>query len=128
MYVADAHSFLWFLTNDSRLSQKAKEIFRLCDQGKEIIAVPSIILLECLYVCEKKKVNLEFKEILIKIRGTYNYVVYPLDEEVILECENISKIKDLHDRVIISTAKILDARLITKDKEIKNSGEVETLW
>ena len=128
MYVADTHSFLWFLTNDDKLGQRAKEIFRLCDQGKEIIAVPSIVLLECLYVCEKKKVNLEFKEIFLKIRGTYNYVIYPLDEEVILECESASKIKDPHDRILISTAKILDAILITKDSEIKNSGLVETMW
>lgn len=55
MYVTDTHSFLWFLTRDKRLSSKAREIFRLCDQGAEIIVIPSIVLLECLYVCEKRR-------------------------------------------------------------------------
>lgn len=128
MYVADTHSLLWFLTDDERLSKKAKEIFRLCDQGKEIITIPSIVLLECLYVCERKKLNLEFKEILLKIRGTYNYPIYSLDEEVILECSDISQIKDPHDRILIATAKILSAKLISKDSEIKNSGIIETVW
>jgi predicted nucleic acid-binding protein len=44
MYVADTHSFLWFLTKDERLGSKAKEIFRLCDQGREIIVIPAIVL------------------------------------------------------------------------------------
>jgi PIN domain nuclease of toxin-antitoxin system len=76
MYVADTHSFLWFLTKDERLDSKAKEIFRLCDQGREIIVIPAIVLLECLYICEKKKIDLKFKEILLQMKNTFNYKLY----------------------------------------------------
>ena len=128
MYVTDAHSFLWFLSKDDRLSKNALEIFRSCDKGKEIVIIPSIVLLECLYVCERKRINFEFREILLKIQRTFNYPIYPLDEEVVLECQGISKITDPHDRIIVATARLLDAKLITKDSDIVNSKIVETVW
>ncbi|MEM5802286.1 MAG: PIN domain-containing protein [Candidatus Aenigmatarchaeota archaeon] len=128
MYVTDTHSFLWFLTKDERLSPKIREIFRLCDKGKEIIVIPSIVLLECLYICEKKKVDVEFREVLLKIRETFNYLVYPLDEEIVIRCQKITKLKDPHDRIVVATAQILNSKLITRDYKIKDSKLVETIW
>jgi len=128
MYVTDAHGFLWFLSKDKRLGKKALEIFRSCDKGEEIVVVPSIVLLECLYVCEKKRIGFEFREIMLKIQGTFNYPVYPLDEGVVLECQNVDKIAEPHDRIIVATTKLLNAKLITKDAGIINSKLVETVW
>lgn len=34
----------------------------------------------------------------------------------------------MHDKIIIATAKILNAKLITKDEKIIESGYVETIW
>ncbi|MGD0712538.1 MAG: PIN domain-containing protein [Bacteroidales bacterium] len=128
MYVTDAHGFLWFLSKDKKLGKNALEIFRACDKGKEIVVVPSIVLLECMYVCEKKRIEFEFQEIMQKIQGTFNYPVYPLDEEVILECQSIRQIAEVHDRIIVATAKLLNAKLITRDANITDSKIVETIW
>jgi PIN domain nuclease of toxin-antitoxin system len=87
-----------------------------------------IVLFECLYVCEKKRVDLEFRQIIEKIKSTLNYLVYPLDEEVILTCQDVKEITEPHDRIIVATAKLLNARLITKDEKIRNSKIVETIW
>jgi PIN domain nuclease of toxin-antitoxin system len=38
------------------------------------------------------------------------------------------KLKEIHDRIIVASAKILNTKLITKDKEIKKSRIVETVW
>jgi PIN domain nuclease of toxin-antitoxin system len=92
------------------------------------VVVPSIVLLECMYVCEKKRIEFEFQEIMQKIQGTFNYPVYPLDEEVILECQSIRQIAEVHDRIIVATAKLLNAKLITRDANITDSKIVETIW
>jgi PIN domain nuclease of toxin-antitoxin system len=128
MYVTDTHSFIWFITKDKRLGEKAKEIFRSCDNGNLIVIIPSIVLFECLYICEKKKVDLEFRQIIEKIDGTFNYLVYPLDEEVVLNCQSIKEIVEPHDRIVVATAKLLNATLITKDEKIIDSGLVKTIW
>jgi PIN domain nuclease of toxin-antitoxin system len=38
------------------------------------------------------------------------------------------KLADPHERIIVATAKLLNARLITKDEKIRNSKIVETIW
>ncbi|MBI2547157.1 MAG: PIN domain-containing protein [Candidatus Aenigmarchaeota archaeon] len=128
MYATDTHSFLWFLTNDGRLGTQAKEIFNACDKGETIIFIPSIVLMESLVICEDKRVKLEFTEVLQKLENSFNYVVYPLDTDVVLECSKIEKIRDPHDRIIISTARLLNAKVITKDDKIVKSGLVETVF
>jgi len=81
-----------------------------------------------MYICEKKRIAFEFREIIQKIQGTFNYPVHPIDEEVILGCQSLSKIAEPHDRIIVATAKLLNAKLITKDNNITNSEMVETIW
>ena len=70
---------------------------------------------------------MKFEEILSRIQISSNYHVYPLDERVVVECMNV-KLADPHDRIIVATAKLLNARLITKDENIRNSKIVETIW
>jgi PIN domain nuclease of toxin-antitoxin system len=37
-------------------------------------------------------------------------------------------LKELHDRVIVATAKMLNAKLLTKDRKIREAGIVEVVW
>jgi PIN domain nuclease of toxin-antitoxin system len=127
MYVTDTHAFLWYLSEDKRLSKKALEAFEKCDNEEDIMIIPSIVLIEALFLCENKKVEMKFEEILSRIQMSSNYHVYPLDEGVVVECMNV-KLADPHDRIIATTAKLLNAKLITKDEKIKNSKIVETIW
>jgi len=41
---------------------------------------------------------------------------------------NITTIPELHDRIVAATAKLLDAKLLTKDENIQKSGIVEVIW
>ena len=62
------------------------------------------------------------------MKNTFNYITYPLDEEIVLECQNLKQFSDLHDRIVVATAKLLNAQLITKDEKIKKSKLVKTVW
>lgn len=128
MYVTDTHGFVWFLARDGRLGKGAMEVFLKADAGEAQVVVPSIVLMETLYICEKHRVELKFREVLDKVRGALNYPVYPLDLKAVAECQELPKSLSLHDRVIVATAKLLNAKVLTKDGEIINSGLVETIW
>ena len=54
MYVTDTHSFLWFISKDDKLSDKAREVFRSCDRGETTIVITSDVLLVCRYVKKGK--------------------------------------------------------------------------
>ncbi|SRR3972149_409678 len=126
-FVADTHAFLWYLTDSPKLSKRAVDIFNLGDQGKIVIIVPAIVLLECIDILDKKKVELQFEEIMFKISQANNLILSEINWGLILEVNQIKGIKDLHDRIIIATAKIFDASIISKDKLIK-SFYSKTIW
>ena len=127
-YVIDTHPLFWFLTNNKRLSSNARILFEEAETGESSIIVPSIVLAELMYLFEKQNLRDKFKEVLKRIEIALNYEVYSLDIEVIDISSKIISVKEIHDRIIIATAKLLDCPLITKDEEIINSEEVECIW
>lgn len=126
-YVTDTHSFLWYLIDSPELSRKARAIFDSCDQGKATIILPAIVLLECIDVFDKKKIDLKFGDLIPKILQASNFIFAEINWSLILEVNKIKGLKDLHDRIIVATAKIFDAQLISKDRAIKNIYK-RTVW
>ncbi len=89
MLVADTHAFLWHLSQDGRLGKRARRAFEDCDNRKETIVIPSIVLVESMFLCEKQRIGLKFEEILLKLKLASNYKVYPLDEQTVLKCASL---------------------------------------
>ncbi len=128
LYLTDTHSLVWFLNRDSNLSDNARKTFLLAEKGEAIILIPTIVLAELLFICEKKSFKNNFLDFISLIKNSQNFVLYNLDLEVIIECNNLIKINEMHDRIIAATAKILNAIVITKDTQIKESGDVKIIW
>ncbi len=128
IFVTDTHALLWYLTEDKRLGKKALKIFENADKGEAEIIIPTTVLAEALFITEKHKVDIKFMDIIEEIENSSNYFIHPLDLEVILKCHELKKIPELHDRVIVATSLLLDAKLITKDAIIKDSEIVEVMW
>lgn len=128
IFVADTHSFLWHLSEDSRLGRKAKSIFELAEKGEATIAVPTIVLAESLHILEKKKYAIKFKSIMARIESGWNYLPVPLDTRIIRRIESLKKLEDLHDRIIVASALLMGAELVTRDEKIKNSKYVKVIW
>lgn len=120
--VLDSHTLFWLLTDSPKLSRLAK---RYIEKSERVI-LPSIVLMEILYLLEKNNLSFRFIEVLneIKVRG---YLVYPLDLEIISQSLFIPSTVEMHDRIIIATAKLFNAYLISKDKEIKKIY-LKTIW
>ena len=128
LYVADTHGFIWFLTDDKRLGKKAKEIFERADEGKVIIIIPTIVLAELVFICQKKNAAVKFKDVMDKINESSNYIHYNLDIKIISEITNLTQIPEMHDRIITATAKLNRSVLITKDPDIVEAGIIQTIW
>ena len=126
-YIADTHAFLWHLTESPTLSQKAKDIFRLADEGKATIILPAIVLLECIDIIDKKKVKIQFEEILVQMTQASNFVLAEMNWVLLLETNKVKGFKDLHDRIIVATARVFGAPIISKDKVIAGAHP-NTIW
>jgi predicted nucleic acid-binding protein len=66
---------------------------------------------------------------LIAVLSKYpNFKIYPFDEVVLNEYFKTSPELEIHDRLIVATAKLTNSKVITKDKQITNSRLVKTVW
>ena len=82
--------------------------------------------MEILYILEKNNLSYRFIELLSELR-IRNYLVYPLDLEIIAQTVGIDSDLEMHDRIIVATSKIFNAPLISKDVQIKNFYP-KTIW
>jgi len=128
LFIADTHSLAWYFTKSKKLGRKALQVFRDSTSGKGIIIVPTVVLAEIMDISEKKRIKVDYEEILERIENSNNFEIYSLDVDVLRVARNITTIPELHDRIVIATAKLLDAKLLTKDENIQKSGIVEIVW
>ena len=124
-YVADTHAWVYYLLD--MLPVKANYAFKQAERGEALIYVPTIVLAECVYLVERGRISLRYDELFSKLKVAGNFVVIPLTLEIVEEITRIP-LGELHDRIIVATARLLGAVLITKDEEIRTSGIIETLW
>ena len=71
---------------------------------------------------------LDFDRILDKIENSSNYLIYDLNLEVIRKLKELTKIRELHDRIIVAIALLSDSKILTKDEKIASSNYVEVIW
>ena len=128
IYLTDTHSLIWFFTEHTALSQKSKAIFEAAEQGENTIIIPLIVLSELFYLCEKKNVQPLFSQIMDKLSEQTSYTAYEFNFPVFLTSTALSKIPEMHDRIITATAKVLHTPLITRDEKITLSGYIKTIW
>ena len=123
----DTHSLVWYFSDEGRLSEKALNAFE--DTFEEgIVIVPSIVLAEIMFIAKKGRISLGFEETLGKIEEQENFEVAALDSDVLKVADTIEADLEMHDKLIVATALHLDSALITRDRRIRESGIVSTIW
>ena len=121
--ILDTHALFWYLTGDNKLSATAKSAI----ESYETVIIPTIVLLEAFEICfAKNRVDL-FDRFLDSL-PTDTLMIYPLDSSLVKIYTQIPKGKiDMHDRIILATAKSLDLPIITKDRELSKIY-LNTIW
>lgn len=125
-YCFDTHPLVWYFRESKTLSEKAKLILDEAFAGDIVAFIPSIVLLEAFHLSLKdsKFVFSEFVDFLKRAE----FIIIPLEEEVLRTCFSLPKEINIHDRIVIATAKISGSRLVTKDKVLRSLFLLETIW
>jgi len=127
-FVADTHALVWWFTNSSKISEKASQIFEQCERGENIIFIPSIVVAELLSIFDKKRIDFDFKNLFKKIRTSENFVLIALDYPILEKMIVLKVVPELHDKIIVSTAKYLKVPIITKDGVLQSLPSIKTVW
>jgi PIN domain nuclease of toxin-antitoxin system len=127
LYILDTHVLVWYFIGSYRLHPKLREkIDTIRTQGGRLL-VPTIVLAEALDIAEKGRVEFEFNRMYRLIVEEPEFEIIGFGFEIFEETMKIKGIKEIHDRIIVASAKFYEVGVLTKDKIINNSGEVETL-
>ncbi len=126
VYVIDTHSLVWYFTESRALSKAAINAFEEIERGGATGVVPTIVLAEIMHLADNKRIPLDADETIARLKQV-GYGIVPLDLTVI-ELMIPLRGYEIHDRVVVATAKSFEASLITKDEHIQKSGAVPCIW
>jgi predicted nucleic acid-binding protein len=127
-YVVDTHGLIWFIAEDHMLSKRAGQILEEAERAEVEVLIPTIVLAEITYIAQKKKVKITINEVLERIQKGDGFVVVPFDFPIFQILLKLPEDWEIHDRIIAATARYYRAYLITKDKTLQKSGEIEIVW
>ena len=123
--VVDTHVLVWYFIGSKRLHKKLKEkIDAILSRGGRLL-VPTIVLAEALDISEKKRVELDFAEMYRLIKEESGFEIVGFGSEIFDGTLRLKGVKEIHDRIIVATAKFYQVGILTKDKIINDFGEVE---
>ncbi|MBD2773218.1 type II toxin-antitoxin system VapC family toxin [Iningainema tapete] len=129
--VTDTHALIWYLEDSPRLSYAANEAFKRCDKGEIVIYIPTICIVEIVYLQERGRISTGMKAQLEAglMAGTSGMVLANLTSEVVDALATIPRdsVPDMPDRIIAATAIHLGLPLISKDSRMPLSG-VSIIW
>ncbi len=129
--VADTHATIWYLLNAPELSALARQVMEQAAQDGEPIYVPSITLVEIVYLVEKARIPPDMLTRLVAALEDDGNVLTlaPLDLDVVRTLPKVPRdlVPDMPDRIIAATALSRNLPIITRDHKIQLSG-LQTLW
>ena len=129
--VADTHTVIWYLFDDPRLSNTARQTIKTAAVDGNQIGIASITLAEIVYLSEKNRIPEQTLERLLNAIEVEDSVLIeiPLDKNVVKALVRVERtqIPDLPDRIIAATALYAKVPVISRDRKIKLSS-IQTIW
>ena len=130
-YVVDTHALIWHLQSHSNLSPRVRGILSQADQGQAVIIIPTIVLVEIVYLGEKGRIAPNLAQAVLQLlQGGDNYQVASLDLTVVQSLAQIPRdiVPDMPDRIIAATAFSLNVPLLSRDRAITQATQIEVVW
>jgi len=129
--VTDTHALIWYLEDSQNLSVAANKAFDKCDRGEITIYIPTICLVEIVYLQERRRISADMKSQLniALANESSGLALVNLTAEIVDALSTIPRdtVPDMPDRIIAATAKHMNLPLISRDAKIVSSG-ISIVW
>lgn len=131
MIVLDTHALVWWVTSTAGLSQRARRVIdAAARQGPVTASAISIFEITTAVRRERLRLSIPLDQWLRDVRTLPELHIEPVTVDIAhlagtLEPEVPG---DPADRIIVATAVVLEAKLVTADERISKSRRVGTVW
>jgi len=127
-YLADTVAIVRHLRGHAALGPHAAQILRDVDNARHHVYLSAITLMEVLYLSEAKRVDVRLDELIKHVSNSVNYEIVSVNADIVLAAAGVDDVPELHDRIIVGTAKWLGVPILTGDAIISESRHVKTIW
>lgn len=127
-YVLDTHTCVFALAAPKKLGTAAKRALKRVESGAERAWVPAAVVAEILMLHELGRIEVGLAELEEIFDSVPPFCFLPLDMAQLQHFASMAAIRDPFDRLIVSAARAVDAKLITKDGRISELSVVRTVW
>lgn len=128
-YLADTVALVRHFSKSGKMGKSARQILKDTDRGENIIYISIISMVEIMYLSEGNRIGIDLEAIGNRINQSDNYQIIDLNMDIV-DTASAPEMKELelHDRLIVATAKYLNIPILTTDAIIKNSDLIEVIW
>ena len=127
-FLADTVAIIRYLRQHPALGRQAARILNRADAGQHHIYLSVISLMEVLYLAQAKKIDLPLNELVDYVQSSTNYTIVPVDTSIVQATLDVDDVPELHDRIIVATAKYLGVPILSSDRVIAASKHVKVIW
>lgn len=131
MIVLDTHVWIWFLNDPKMVSSNANKLIEAAIDDNEIL-ISSISTWEIALLAKKGRLQFTTDTVdWISQSEKLPFITFiPIDNSIALKSVNLPGPfhEDPADRIIVATALLTGAQLLTKDRRIRDSKLVEAVW
>ncbi len=131
LYVTDTHPLIWYATQTyGKLSRRALQAFEKANRSEALIYVPAMVLWEAGLLEKIGRVRFipSFPAWMDALLALPGFALAELNVDVISTALSMTFNSDPFDLAIVSTARMKELPLITKDLAITKSRLVDIVW
>ena len=126
-FLLDTVTIIRHFSQQGRMGQKAAKTLKRIDDGQDNAFISVISLMEILYLAERNRIDIHFEETLNLIERSSNYFIVDLTPQILTVAKTV-EFPELHDRLILATAKSLDIPVVSSDRLFDQIPGISVLW
>ena len=132
MIVLDTHALVWWASEPTRIPAKARKRIESAIESGERLGVSSISLWEVARLIERGRLSLtiDASAWLAHVQALRDLAFHPVDNTIAIVAARSADYpgRDPADRMIVATARTLDAALVTADREMHAYRPLTAIW
>ena len=131
MIVLDTHALVWWASEPRKLSTRARRAAK-AGAAKRALVASAVSLFEISTLLRRGRLELRIdgEQWLEALRSLPELVIEPVSTDIAWIAGGFGAgfPGDPADRIIVATARVLRAPLVTADAALRSSAAVDTLW
>jgi predicted nucleic acid-binding protein len=127
IYLLDTVAVVRHFTGFGKIGRSASAILDGIEDTDDFLVISVVSLMEIMYLAEKNRIRLSLRAALRTINTSSSYLVLSLNPEILKVAEEIA-FPELHDRLILASAKWLGVPVLSSDAEFPEVEGIETIW